>query len=335
MDWIRKHARRQFDLSVPRLKRRRQRGLDMSLRGMATDFYRKFNEDNVLSLAASFAYRMIFAVPAIIILTFTIAAVIDQATSIDVASRLRDLISNHAPADTKVLLNSIVDNAIAKAGAGKASVGIVVTAAIALWSASSGIGALVDSFNRAYEVRESRPFLHKRLTLLGLTLLLTLAVNLAFVLLVYGSRIGHALVDRWGMGSQFDSIPSIIRWPIAVGSMMVMLSILYYVGPNVEISFRWISPGSMSATVLWLLATAGFGIYLRFGNPGSAYGALGSMLVFLLYLYITGAIFILGAELNAVLGARYDPATVEDLATTPDASVEARQKAQQQLRKVS
>src|SRR6478752_3900757 len=129
MEWIQKHARRQFDLSVPRLKRRRVRGLDMSLRGIATDFYRKFNEDNVLSLAASFAYRMIFAVPAIIILTITIAAVIDQATSIDVANRLRDLISNHAPADTKVLLNSIVDNAIAKAGAGKASVGIVVTAA--------------------------------------------------------------------------------------------------------------------------------------------------------------------------------------------------------------
>lgn len=335
MEWIQKHARRQFDLSVPRLKRRRAPDLDGSLRGIATDFYRKFNEDNVLSLAASFAFRMIFAVPAIIILTITIAAVIDQATSIDVSNRLRDLISNHAPADTRVLLNSIVDNAVAKVGAGSASIGIAVTAAIALWSGSSGIGALVDSFNHAYEVRESRPFLHKRLVMLGLTLLLTLAVNLAFVLLVYGSRIGHVLVDRWGMGSQFDSFLGIIRWPIAIGAMVLMLSILYYVGPNVVISFRWISPGSISATILWLVATAGFGIYLRFGNPGSAYGALGSVLVFLLYLYFTGAIFILGAELNAVLGARYDPATLEDLTTTPDASPETRRHAQERLRELS
>ena len=277
---------------------------------------------------------MVFAAPAMIILTITIAAVLEQITSIDVADHLRDLIRDRAPAETAGLLNAIVDNAIAKAGTGRASVGIAVTAVIALWSGSSGIGSLMDSFNRAYGVRESRPFVQKRMEMLGLTLLLTLAINLAFVLLIYGQRIGHWGVDRWGFGAQFDTMLSISRWPIAVGSMMVMLAVLYYIGPNVELSFRWISPGSILATCLWFLAAAGFWTLPDDRQPGHAYGALGSVLVFLFFLYITGAIFVLGAELNAVVGKRWDPAAVEDLATTPNATMETHVEAQQRLQKI-
>jgi membrane protein len=323
-----------MELRVPRQRRPRSERGGTSVQAIARELFRKFNEDNVLSLAAAFAYRMVFAAPAMIILTITIAAVVDQATSVDVSNHLRNLIRDRAPAETADLLNSIVDNAIAKAGTGRASLGVVLTAAIALWSGSSGIGSLMDSFNRAYGVRESRSFLQKRMEMLGLTLLLTLAVNLAFVLLIYGQRIGHWIVDRWGAGAQFDTIFGIMRWPIAVGSMMVMLAVLYYIGPNVELSFRWISPGSVLATCLWFLAAAGFGLYLTIGNPGSAYGALGSVLVFLFFLYITGAIFILGAELNAVLGKRWDPAAVEDLATTPNATMETHVEAQQRLQKI-
>jgi membrane protein len=323
-----------MELRAPRQRRPKTEKGGTSVQAIAKELYRKFNEDNVLSLAAAFAYRMVFAAPAMIILTITIAAVVDQVTSVDVANQLRIMIRDHAPAETSSLLNSIVDNAIAKVGTGRASVGIAVTAAIALWSGSSGIGSLMDSFNRAYGVRESRSFLQKRLEMLGLTLLLTLAINLAFVLLVYGQRIGHWLVDRWGMGSAFDTTLSIVRWPIAIASMIVMLAVLYYIGPNVELSFRWISPGSVLATFLWFLAAAGFGLYLTIGNPGSAYGALGSVLVFLFFLYITGAVFILGSELNAVVGKRWDPAAVEDLATTPDATLETHVEAQQRLSQV-
>jgi membrane protein len=331
MEWLQRNIRHQMELRVPRQRRPKAEKVGTSFQAIAKELFRKFNEDNVLSLAAAFAYRMVFAAPAMIILTITIAAVVDQATSVDVASQLRTMIRDHAPAETSDLLNSIVDNAIAKVGTGRASVGVAVTAAIALWSGSSGIGSLMDSFNRAYGVRESRPFVQKRMEMLGLTLLLTLAINLAFVLLIYGQRIGHWLVDRWGMGSLFDTTLSIVRWPIAIGSMMVMLAVLYYVGPNVELSFRWISPGSVLATFMWFLAAAGFGLYLTIGNPGSAYGALGSVLVFLFFLYITGAVFILGAELNAVIGKRWDPAAVQDLATTPNATLETHLEEQQRL----
>jgi membrane protein len=114
-----------------------------------------------------------------------------------------------------------------------------------------------------------------------------------------------------------------------------VLAILYYAGPNIEQSFRWVSPGSVLATILWLVATAGFGLYLNVSNPGSAYGAVGSVLVLLFFLYVTGIIFLLGAELNAVLGKRYDPETVQDLATNPKAKPEARERAQRTRRETS
>jgi membrane protein len=84
------------------------------------------------------------------------------------------------------------------------------------------------------------------------------------------------------------------------------LSLLYFFGPNIQQSFRWITPGGLVATLLWLAATAGFGIYLRFSNPGSAYGVVGSVLVLLFFLYVSAVIFILGAELNALLVERED-----------------------------
>ena len=97
-----------------------------------------------------------------------------------------------------------------------------------------------------------------------------------------------------------------------------MLAILYYAGPNVKQSFRWISPGSVGATILWLIAVFGFRVYLLFTNPGSAYGVFGGVIVLLFFLYVSGIIFVIGAELNAMLQKRYDEETVRDRAQHPE-----------------
>jgi membrane protein len=289
-----------------------------------------FKKDRVTTLAAAFAYHTVFAIPALLILTLSLAALLESVTSVRVTENLREMIQDRAPADTKELLNSIVDNAIAQVSGGGASLGVLLTALLALWSGSNAVNALVESFNLAYGVEEGRPFVRKKLLVLGLTLLLALMINLSFVLLVYGERIGSWIADKAGLGSAFDVTWNIARWPLAIVAISFILAVLYYAGPNIEQSFRWISPGSVLATVLWLVATAGFGLYLRFSNPGSAYGVLGSVLVLLFYLYVTGIIFLIGAELNALLGRRYDPETVEDLATRPDADPEKRPNARQQ-----
>ena len=168
-----------------------------------------------------------------------------------------------------------------------------------------------------------------------LSLLLALFVNVAFVLLVFGRRIGEWIADMAGLGTAFDVTWNMLRWPISIAAIAVILAVLYYAGPDVEQSFRWISPGSIFATVLWLIATALVGIYLTFSNPGSAYGVVGSVLVLLFFLYVTGLVFLLGAELNALLGKRYDPETVRDLATKPEAKPETRAQAQRRVRHVT
>jgi len=302
-----------------------------SIKTLGKELYTEVKEDKVTTLAAAFAYHTIFAIPALLILTVTVAALVNQVTDIQVAENLRELIQDRAPADTRDLLNGMVDNAIAEAGGG-VSLGLLVTALLALWSGSNAVGSLIEAFNQAYGVEEGRPFIKKKLLTLGLTLLLAIFINFAFVLLVFGERIGSWIADRAGLGSAFDVLWNLTRWPVAIAAVAVILAVLYYAGPNVEQSFKWASPGSIVATVLWLLATAGFGLYLQISDPGSAYGIVGSVLVLLLFLYMTGIVFLLGAELNALIGRRYDPEMIDDLATKPEAEPDVRAEARQAQR---
>jgi membrane protein len=288
------------------------------VKDLGKEVYGEVNQDKVTSLAAAFAYFTVFAIPALIILSVTIAAWINKATDVQVTENLREYINEQAPASTKDLLNNIVDNAVAKVGGGT-SFAAIVAVLIALWAGSAAVGALIESFNTAYGVEDSRPFLRKKGVTIGLTLLLAVFVNVAFVLLVFGRRIGEWIAEKAGLGTAFDVTWNLLRWPVAIAAIAVILAVLYYAGPDVEQSFRWISPGTVLATVLWLIATALVGIYVTFSNPGSAYGVVGSVLVLLFFLYVTGIVFILGAELNAVLARRYDPKTVRDLATRPEA----------------
>lgn len=271
------------------------------LKTLGKDFYRRFGKDKITTLAAAFAYNTVFAIPSLIILTITLAAVMQRATSVDVVGQLRDLINQRAPAELQPILTSIIDNAVAKTSGSAASIGLIVTAILALWSGSAAIGTLIDAFNRAYGVEETRKRFRLKGRILGLTLLLALFVNLAFVLLVFGQRIGAWIAGKAGLGSVFNWVWNVGRWPVSIIAIAAILSILYSSGPNIDQAFHRVLPGTALATVLWLIATGGFSLYLSISNPGSAYGALGSILVLLFFLYVTGVIFLLGAELNALI----------------------------------
>jgi membrane protein len=291
------------------------------MKSVGRELFDEFKEDDVTTLAAAVAFHTVFAIPALLILIVLAAAMVNRVTDIDVLGNIRDLIQDHAPGSSQQLLNEQVDSAIAQVGGGALSIGFIVTAVIALWSGSNAVGALIIAFNKAYGAEESRPFPKKKGVAVGLTLFITLFISVAFALLVFGERIGSWTADQVEAGSAFDFVWNLARWPFAVVAIALLMSVLYYIGPNVAQSFRWISPGSVLATLLWLIATTGFGIYLRFSNPGSAYGAVGSVLVLLFFLYVTAIIFITGAELNAVVARRNDPKVKEDLASQQGAAV--------------
>lgn len=295
--------------------------------------YDEVMKDEITTSASSFAYHTIFAIPPLIILMVTIAALVSRVTSVDVTTALRMLIRDHAPGGTEQPLGALVDSAIVRVGGGAASLGVAVTTVLALWSGSNAVGSLIRAFNRAYGVAENRPFVQRTRLKLVLTLLGTISVNLAFALVVFGHRIGSGIADWLGLGARFERAWALLRWPTAVLSMVLLLAVLYYVGPNVELSFRWISPGSALATALWLGAVTLFSLYLRFSNPGSAYGAFASIVVLLFFLYVTGIIFLLGAKVNAEIAKRFDPIAMEDLAMGDKTHSRARASARRRFRR--
>lgn len=291
----------------------------LPFKSLGKQLYYQFKRDRVTSLAAQVAYHLIFAIPPLILFTITIAALVDHFTGAPITQNLHTAITQHAPADTQALLDSLVNHAIAQTTGGAATVGAVITILLALWGGSGGIGSLITAFNMAYEVDEGRPFLLTYLVKIGLTILLIVLIIVAFVLFVFGREIGVFIANQVGLGSVFNVAWNILRWPAAVLMILFLLWVLYFIGPNVDKSPRWAVPGAVVATVGWFLAVIGFDIYLKVSNPGSAYGAAGSILVLLFFLYVTGIVFILGAEVNAVLEHRYDPETLAYLKAHPDA----------------
>lgn len=279
---------------------------------------REFKDDEVTELAAGVAYHAIFAIPPLIISVIAISALVNQITSIDVSGRMIELINQYAPGDMRELLTGLVEGAVEQAGPGAALFGVITSLAVALWSGSNGVSTIMRAFNRAYDIEEDRSFVTKKLISIGLTVLLGVLVILAFGLVVFGQAIGNWIADWLGLGSVFDIVWSILRYVLPLIFIMFVLAVLYYFAPNVKQSFRWISPGSIFATLAWIVVVFGFRIYLTFSNPGSAYGTLGSVVVLLFFLYVSAIVFIVGAEINALIGRQYDPATVRDLAHHPN-----------------
>jgi len=288
--------------------------------------------DNVTTSASSFAYYMILAIPPLMILTFMVAALITELTTIETTASLTRQIRLHAPPATRPLLLSLATEALSRVRGGGAPLAILVTSGIALWSGSNAIGALLRAFNVAYGVEETRSFVQRLRLRLILTILIILAVNFGLTALLFGNRLGRALAETFELGARFDGIWSALTIPAGIGAIAMVLAVLYYAGPNVDMSFRWISPGSIIATALWVGSTALFGLYLRVFNTGSAYGAVGSAIVLLVFLYVTGWAFLLGAKINAEVGRRYDSRTIADLATSDKTEAGMRASARRRFR---
>jgi len=298
-------------------ERPRQSLRTIPFKDLGKRFVAEFQSDDLPGMAAEIAYHLVFAIPPILILLVTGAAVLNTFTAIPVVENLRSIVDQRAPTDLKSVFDSVINTAIDQTSGGAASIGAIVTALIALWSASNAVSSLMKGLNRTFDVVEERPLLKKKLLSLGLTVLFLVLFNAAFVLFVFGRQLGAWVADRIGLGVVFNVVWNIARWPIAVAFVMLLLALLFYLGPNVEQSFRWVSPGSIIATILWVAVVFGFKLYLAISNPGSAYGVFGALVVLLFFLYVTGLIFLIGAEINAVLQKRYDEETVRDRAEHP------------------
>ena len=281
---------------------------------------RELVDDQVTEMAAAAAFRLILALPPLVIFFAALSSLVDQYTGVDAFATLQQQI-REAPLPQQVqdTIQLVLDTARRQGSPGLLSFGILLT----LWAASGAIDALMKAFNRAYDTTETRPFVRRRLLALGLTIGLSLLLVAAFVLVVFGQRLGWWLADLAGYGPTFAAVWDVARWPVLVSFVVLALAVLYWAGPAIAHSFRWITPGAIVATLLWLAATWGFSLYLRFAEPGSAYGALGALVVLLFFLYVSSIVLLVGAELNAVVDKRYDPQVVRAKAAHPERQTDA------------
>jgi len=247
--------------------------------------------DQVPLLAAGVAFYVLLALfPAIIAGVSIYGLVADPQTVRDQINQLAQTLSP----ETAKLIGQQVQQVTSSAG-GALGLATVIGILTALWSASSGMKALITGVNLAYDEAEGRKFIKLR----GLSILMTLA---AMVLL------GVALALIVGFPAVPDSWPTVLQWTAAILRFVLLavllmagLAALYRYAPDRDKpKWSWSSPGSMAATVLWVLASVGFSIYVNaFGNYNKTYGALAGIIILMFWLYLTAFVVLVGAELNA------------------------------------
>ncbi len=264
--------------------------------------------DQVPLLAAGVAFFGFLALfPALIAFTLIWGLVADPA---QMSSQASGLLAS-LPPDARSLLEGQLQQ-LASAPAQSLGWGLVFALLVALWSASGGVGNLVTAINVAYDEEKKRGFVKDKLIALGLTV-----GAIVFMVLIVGLVAGVPVVfDLIGLGGGWRWLAEAARWLLLAVLIMLALAVLYRVAPDRDApKFRWVSVGAVVGTLLWLLASAGFSLYVTlFGNYAKTYGALAGVVVMLLWLWITSYAVLLGAEINA----EAEEQTVKDTTRGPE-----------------
>ena len=248
--------------------------------------------DNVLGLAAQLAYYFLLAlVPAVVFVvaltSFFPSHLIDQ---------MMTAFATFAPADVLRIIEEQIRTLRGGEHGGVLTFGLLV----ALWSSSAALVSITDALNRAYDIEEGRPWWKVRLIAIGLTLALAMFVLTAFTLLMVGPTMAENLAGRVGLGGAFATAWKILQWPIVFALIAVAIAMLNYFAPDAEQDWTWVSPGAVLATILWVIASLAFKVYItNFADYNATYGSLGGVIVLMLWFYISGVAILVGAEMNA------------------------------------
>ena len=253
----------------------------------------EIQDDDCLGRAAQLAYYFLFALFPFFLFLTTLLGYLPIPNLLD---RLLEMLGQMLPGEALQLVQDNIRQLVMGQRGGLLSFAILA----ALWTSSSALTAIMDSLNRAYDVDEGRPFWKVR----GLAILLTIGLStfliVSLILLTFGPQIGAWVADLFGLGRVFELAWNILRWPVIVALLIGAMALLYYVAPDVEQRWQWITPGSACAVIGWLLASLGFSFYVnRFGSYNATYGSIGAVIVLLTWMYVSGLFILIGGEINA------------------------------------
>ena len=195
---------------------------------------------------------------------------------------------------------TIITDQISKISQGEQTGLLTLGMLATLWSSSSAMTAIIDTLNRAYDVEEGRPWWHVRLVAIDLTIGVAIFILISFALVLVGPRMAEVITDRTVLGPAFEWTWKILQWPLVFALASAGIAMIYYFAPDVEQDWIWLTPGSVFATTIWLLASLGFKYYVAsMGAYVETYGAIGGVMVLMLWFYISGLAILFGAEMNA------------------------------------
>jgi len=263
--------------------------------GWTTLFKRTIKEtvaDNCLGLAAQLAYYFFLSV-------FPALLVVVALTSVFPRNLLDSILrwfGSFTPLDVLQIVSTQIQLIVGTGHGGLLTFGLLG----ALWSSSSAMNATIDTVNRAYGIKEARSWWRVQALAIVLTIVLSIFVLVALTLVVAGPEIAEKLAVRHGLGPLFEWAWTILQWPVVFLLISEGFALVYYLAPDAEQRWPWVLPGAHLATALWLVISIGFRFYvMHFGQFNKMYGAIGGVIVMLLWFYLSGLVLLFGAEFNS------------------------------------
>ncbi|MFI8303635.1 YihY/virulence factor BrkB family protein [Streptomyces sp. NPDC085927] len=258
---------------------------------------KEFQRDELTDRAAALTYYSILALfPALLALVSLLGVVGQSATQ-----SVLDNIEKLAPGQAREVLSSAVQQMQGQSGIG--SIVAIVGLVLAVWSASGYVAAFIRSANAVYDVPEGRPVWKVLPVRVGVTVLLMVMAVISSLIVVFTGGLARQAGDALGVGDEALTVWSIAKWPVLVLLVTIMIAVLYWATPNAKVrGFRWITLGSFLALVIWMIASAGFALYVaNFGSYNKTYGTFAGVIIFLVWLWITNLAILLGLEFDAEL----------------------------------
>jgi membrane protein len=253
--------------------------------------FREIIDDDCLGLAAQLAFYYLLAlVPALLFLVALISALPVQGA----VDRWLDSLTGVAPG----AVLDLVREELARLSRGDSASLLTFSILGALWSSSAGMVAIISTINTAYDLDERRTWWRMRLVSIGLTLSLAIFMILAQLLLQAGPWAIDVLSNRTGM--DLGPAGTIVQWGLALALLTVAVDLIYHFAPAARRKFTWLTPGAVVAVLLWVATSLAFRLYVqKLSDFATTYGALGSVIVVMLWFYLSGLAVLIGAEINS------------------------------------
>ena len=243
-------------------------------------------------MAAQLAYYFFFALFPTLLFLVALASYFPVTTLIDDMFRT---LGGFVPPEALTLITEQIVKISKSEDAGLLSLGVL----LAVSSSSAAMTAIIDTLNRAYGIEDRRPWWKVRLTAIGLTVGVAVFILVSFALILTGPTLATELAKNWGLGPVFEWTWKILQWPLIFAMVSVSIAFIYQYAPDVKQEWIWLTPGSVLATTLWLVASLGFKYYVaNWGAYTETYGLLGAVMILLLWFYISGLVILIGAEMN-------------------------------------